>query len=225
MSDWVNLPIQAFLPDPAMFGDDRPARFRRLLGLVRKLIDYGKELATSLQQRAAGTDLGFIARSFGTRDISLILARITQGLLRASAFEARVTALAARPYVPPRPASAPAHRAPRAPRPAAARSTDPADPRLALLPTPEQIAAQVRRRPLGVVIADICRDLGIVPNHPLWRELYLVIVRHGGSGANLLGDIFDRAMRLRALDASNASTAALPAPAPPPPEPTSTGPP
>jgi hypothetical protein len=24
---------------------------------------------------------------------------------------------------------------------------------------------------VGVVIADICRDLGIVPSHPLWGEV------------------------------------------------------
>src|SRR5690348_2073556 len=191
MSDWLHLPVQAFLPDPAMFSEDRPTRFRRLLGLVRKLIDYGRQLATSLQQRAADTDLAAVSRRFGTPDIGLILARIAQGLLRASALEARVTALAARPYTPPRPRDPAVERAPRPPQPAAVKSTDPADPRLALLPTPEQIAAQVRRRPLGVVIADICRDLGIVPGHPLWRELYFVIVGHGGSGANLLGDIFD----------------------------------
>jgi len=121
------------------------SRFRRVLDVVRKLIDYGKELATTLQQRAA-TDLAAVTFSFGTRDISLILARITRGLLLANALEARVVALAARPAAPPRPARAPAQRAPRAPKPAAARPTREADPRLALLPTPEQIAAEACHR-------------------------------------------------------------------------------
>src|SRR5271165_3633887 len=118
------------------------SRFRRVLDVVRKLIDYGKELATTLQQRAA-TDLAAVTFPFGTRDIGLILALITRGLLLADALEARVVALAARPAAPSRPARAPA---PRAPRPEAARPTREADPRLALLPTPEQIAAEACHR-------------------------------------------------------------------------------
>src|SRR5271165_7259264 len=98
------------------------------------------------QQRAA-TDLAAITRPFGTSDISLILARITRGLLLANALEARVVALAARPAAPPRPARAPTQREPRAPRPASAKPTAEADhPRLALLPTPEQIAAEACHR-------------------------------------------------------------------------------
>ena len=61
------------------------------------------------------------------------------------------------------------------------------------LPTPEQIAAEVRRRPIGAVIADICRDLGIMPSHPLWPELQHLIIRYGGNLANLVKDILDRA--------------------------------
>src|SRR4029077_20405902 len=37
------------------------------------------------------------------------------------------------------------------------------DPRLARLPTEEEIAEAVRRRPIGAVIVDICCDLGIAP--------------------------------------------------------------
>src|SRR5271166_4822364 len=133
-------------PAPATPGKAKPSRFRRVLDVVRKLIDYGKELATTLQRRAA-TDLAAVTRPFGTRDIGLILARITRGLLLANALEARVVALAARPAAPPRPARAPAQRAPRATKPAAARPPEAADhPRLALLPTPEQIAAEACHR-------------------------------------------------------------------------------
>ena len=63
------------------------------------------------------------------------------------------------------------------------------------MPTPEQIAAAVRRRPIGAVIADICRDLGILPNHPLWRELQVVIIREGGNFAVLVKDIITQATR------------------------------
>ena len=90
----------------------------------------------------------------------------------------------------------PEPRAPRrrARRPAARPSLG-ADPRLARLPTPAQIAAEVRRRPIGAVIADICRDLGIMPNHPLWRELQLAIIRENGNLCRLVMDLTDRAVR------------------------------
>ncbi len=64
--------------------------------------------------------------------------------------------------------------------------------RIARLPTPDQIATAVRRQPIGAVIADICRDLGITPRHPLWRELQLVIIREGGSLARLVSDMLDQ---------------------------------
>ena len=140
MSSPAAIPVATAVPDPATPGEDRPSRFARLLGLVRKLIDYGKELAVTLQQRATNADLAAITLPFGTRDIALILARITCGLQRASALEARVAALAAGPDAPPAPSRAPAQRSPRAPRPAAGKSSEEADPRLALLPTPEQIS-------------------------------------------------------------------------------------
>jgi hypothetical protein len=40
------------VPDPVAPGD-KPGRFGRLIDLVRKLIDYGKELATTLRERAS----------------------------------------------------------------------------------------------------------------------------------------------------------------------------
>jgi hypothetical protein len=217
MSAPAAISVATQVPDPATPGKDRPSRFGCLLDLVRKLIDYGKELATTLQQRATTTTPDDAAlRPFGTRDIGLILARITRGLLRASVLEARVVELVARPDAPPAPSSpsrAPAQHAPRAPRPAAARPRDAADPRLALLPTPEQIAAEVRRRPIGAVIADICRDLGILPSHPLWIELSVVIVRYRGSLAALFKDIADRLCPLPRPRRSVATPAASPTPA------------
>ena len=64
------------------------------------------------------------------------------------------------------------------------------------MPTPEQIAAEIRRRPIGEVFADICRDLGIVPAHPLWTELARTIMREGGRYAALIIDILKRPERL-----------------------------
>ena len=224
MSAPAAIPVETFLPDPAMLGEDRPSRFTRLLGLVRKLINYGKELAATLRHPTPSTDLAAVTRPFGTSDIGLILARITRGLLRANALEARVMAQAARPEAPAASARAPAQRAPRAPQPAAAPA-DEADPRLARLPTPEQIAAEVHRRPVGVVIADICHDLGITPSHPLWRELCLVVIRHGGSLADMIKHAFDTTLRNHLLGCSATPPAASPEPSPPAPMATATSPP
>jgi hypothetical protein len=183
------MPAEANVPDPPA----RPSRSANLLGLVRKLIDYGRELAATIRQRAF-TDPGPVITCFGTADVALILARISRGLHRANALEARLLRNADRLDAAPRGASSPGMSAmPRAPRQATAPSEVEANVRIAHLPTPEQIAAKVRRQPIGAVIADICRDLGIMPSHPLWRELQLVIIREGGNFANLIKDILEQA--------------------------------
>jgi hypothetical protein len=194
-----------------------PSRTARLLGLVRMLMDYGFELVCTLQRRGAANDVSVSAmtRPFGTRNFALILARITRGLRLAGALEER---LMRRPIPEEKkPAGTPSQRQPRAARPAAARPVarcleDP-DPRLELLPTSEQIADDIRRRPVGVVIADICRDLGILPGHKLWRELSLAIIDHGGSLVRLSEDIFKRLRLARAIlqdDLDRASPASGP---------------
>jgi hypothetical protein len=181
-------------PDPPT----RPSRSANLLGLVRKLIDYGKELAATIRQRAF-TNPGPVIACFGTADVALILARISRGLHRANTLEARLLRNADRLDAAPRGASSP--RTPRAPRPPATPSADETNARLTHLPTPEQIAAKVRRQPIGAVIADICRDLGILPSHPLWRELQIAIIRECGNLARLVKDILDQAFPL--LDAAS----------------------
>lgn len=165
------------------------SRSGRLLALVRRLIDYGKALAASLQHRTDPDQA--LARRFGTRDIALILGRIACGLHRAGFLEARIVRGAVRLDVRLGPAAARAPGAPRAARPPAP-VTDAAPSPLASLPSARQIAAEVRRRPIGAVLADICRDLGIVPAHPLWGELSDLVIRHGGSLAALVRDVLDR---------------------------------
>jgi hypothetical protein len=195
-------------PDPpqdrAAGGIAKPSRSGRLLNLVRKLIDYGKELVSTLQNRASTAQVHDIASRFGTRDIGLIVARITRGLCLAGALEQRVIQCAARLDASP-PARTASHQpAPRKVRPAgssarpAARDAGSADAAsvLAHMPTPEEIAAQVRRRPIGAVLADICNDLGIVASHPLWRELHDAVDRHGGNFIRVMRDMLRRATAL-----------------------------
>jgi hypothetical protein len=207
-------------PQPARWpaSTDRRGCLARLLGLVRKLIDHGKQLAAAVGQRSLTDDPVLANCRFGTLDIALILSRITLALHRATALEARLLRSAARPDPTPQPPRVSSPRPPRAPREAPAE----ADPRLARLPTAEQIAAEIRRRPVGAVIADICRDLGIMADHPLWRELQLAIMLHGGNLARVLNDMFERTRATwhEHMKARNAAPAL-----PPTLEPAGTGPP
>src|SRR5271169_826944 len=141
MSAAAEAPTPTTQPNSA--AGDQPSRSGRLLGLVRKLIDYGRELAATICQRTAAQPIFAIVR-FGTINLELILARIARGLRLAEALEARVLHRAA--HLDARPAPGRARSAAKAP--AAPRAAE-ADPRLASLPTPEQIAAEVRRRPIG----------------------------------------------------------------------------
>ena len=201
-------------PDPST----QLRRSASLLGLVRKLIDYGRELAATIRRRAFA-DPGPVMSCFGTADVALILARVSRGLHRANALEARLLRNANRLDASPR--ETVSRPAPRAPRPATAPAACETDARLAHLPTPEQIAAKVRRQPIGAVIADICRDLGIMPSHPLWPELQDLIIRYGGNLASLVKDILDRAFPR----AASARQAAWPTASPQSPAPSGAGPP
>jgi hypothetical protein len=138
-----------------------------------------------------------LAIPFGTADLAAILARITNGLRRAAALEAALCRRAARGRdLTPSPVRLPDARGPRLalqsappdalpePQPADHTQDPTGDPRLARLPTEEEIAAEVRRRPVGAVIADICRDLGIMPGHldrAFWDELSHAIIAYGGN--------------------------------------------
>jgi hypothetical protein len=178
-----------------------PAALGRVLLLVRKLIDYGKQLSSTVQQRAAAPGFALFASPFGTTDLAVILARITSGLRRAAALEVRLCRRAARGQdLTPAPIRLPAPRGPRPVRQVAPVDTPPApqpldptkDPRLAHLPTEEQIAAEVRRRPVGAVIVDICRDLGIAPgdlDRAFWDEISHAIIMYGGSLAGFFTNL------------------------------------
>jgi hypothetical protein len=158
--------------------DQAPTQSRadRVLSVLRKLIGYGQELARTVQQRAAAGTLITVAVHFGTRDVALILARIVRGLRLANALETRLASGPVRlDAIPAVVRAPPPTRARRTARPAVQR------PDLPDVPTAEEIAAALRHRPAAAVIADICRDLGIVPSHPLWGEVMMVLSEHGGN--------------------------------------------
>ena len=185
---------QANPPDPPQ---DRPPAAADgskstgfLLGLVRKLIDYGKQLTATLQQYPPATSFPLSPCFAGTIDLGQLLARIACGLQRAVALEARLLRRA-RQEEKPAPTSPPPPPRPRAARPAARRAAGAAE-SLARLPTAAEIASQVRHRPIGAVIAEICRDLGIMPANPLWRDLQQAVLSNGGNLGPLIKRIIER---------------------------------
>ena len=198
------------------------SRSGRLLALVRKLIDYGTQLADKIRARPVDADTIDLRCQFFTTDIPLILARIKQGLLRAGLLQEKIARVAPRLDAHPKPAPTPSLHAPRdaqPPRPRSQAATASFNPALANLPTAEEIAEKVRTQPIGRVLADICRDLGLYPAHPLWSELGLAINEFGGSwlrlGMDLLNQSFPIApivARLKAERAAARATAATGSP-------------
>ena len=200
-----NPPDQA--RDPAAGNAPAPSRTGRLLGLLQKLIDYGWGLAYALQNTTAAAP-GAVTTQFGNLPIMLILARIVRGLRLAAALEARLLSHPLREVATPAPVRAPSGRAPRTAQPAAPRAALPE------VPTAEEIAAALRHRPAGAVIADICRDLGIGPAHPLWSEVMLVVTEFGGSFVKLVKHVVDQ-LYSWVTDPSAAKDGGRPAPWPP----------
>jgi hypothetical protein len=194
-----------------------------LLGLIRAVVDYGRGLAETLRQRNSADAMTIIR--FGTGDLALILRRIKLGLARAAALIARVEAVAVRLDRNPLPGATmrpwptePSSPSP-APRPARARPA-PIDPRLAQMPSVEEIAADVACRPIGAVLADICRDLGILPLSPAWQELHFTVLENGGGAMKLLKEMVNRTLQFIGALRDPAT-----APFPPPPACAATGPP
>jgi hypothetical protein len=66
------------------------------------------------------------------------------------------------------------------------------------VPTAEEIAAAVRHRPAAAVIADICRDLGILPTHPLWQHVMMVLAEHEGTCVKFTRHVVQRISTWRA---------------------------
>ena len=182
MNDAVATPGLSTQPPPPQEQDKLPVRIGNTLLVLHVLLVYGRHLALTLDRRSAAGRFAVIAQFFGTARLPIIRARIARGLLRIQALQHVLLARARRgrdlvwlkrhqpPPLRPRQAetaqqgaelqntAAPPRRQASRPRP------DPdADPDPDHLPTLAQLEAQIRRRPIGLAIADICRDLGVGP--------------------------------------------------------------
>ena len=192
-------------PDPPQ---DHPAttlpnNIAFLLHAVRTLLGYGRHLVATVGRRATAANFNAIAAGFGTDNLATILAHLNRGILRAAALERMLLARAATgqdiaivepdahiPQPHPVPADAEAQ------QPAAQRTPAPRLPRRAawydpgfVTPTMQELERQVRRRPLGRTIVDICLDLAVVPGFctgDFWNELFDAITCFGGSVASLM---------------------------------------
>jgi hypothetical protein len=61
-----------------------------------------------------------------------------------------------------------------------------------------QLEAEVRRRPIGQTIADICRDLGISPGlceSAFWDQVFMAIHRYRGNLGNMIVELRQREKR------------------------------
>ena len=196
-------------PDPPQ---DRPRKpvpqnIADVLTILQILLVYGRHLAATLEYRAAARGFSVIAQFFGTARLPVILARLSRGILRVMALQRVLLARAARgrdlvflerrTYAarepqPPLPHPPAAGAEPRPPRPAPLRrpaTDEPPDP--ANLPTLEQLEAEIRRRPIGQTIADICRDLAISPSlceRTFWIALFETITWYRGNLPKLILD-------------------------------------
>jgi hypothetical protein len=184
-----------------------PARIAALLHTVRILLGYGRHLAETATHRSATSDFNSIAVCFGTGRLCAILAHLQRGILRATALQNVLLARAARgrdidfaaprerpAAAPPLPADPPAQAQPaeasvaRKPVPRASRPAGWQNPEL-FMPTLEELEAQVRRRPLGRTLVEICLDLAVVPGFctgPFWTTLFESIRWNGGSVGTLM---------------------------------------
>jgi len=193
---------------PERDGAGVPEGIARLLQVLHWLIGYGRTVAETLHQRSAQEFRSFAER-YRRSDFSEILARIKRGLVLAAALQENLLdrARTGRDVVPavfrwftPRPDRPSGSTCGSTGTRTRVRHTNIVDMPPDLLPTAEQIAAELRRRPLGAVLADICRDLGIRPGdltEAQWAELHQLILKYGGDPTDVLFGEWH--LRMRAL--------------------------
>ena len=202
-------------PTQGRAGRTVPERLAALLHVVRVLLGHGRRLAETVPHRIADVEFAIVAGVCGTYTMPTILVRLQRGILRAMALERYLLARAAkgreigfvyykdpRERMPAKPAAKPREgepasgeaasegpggrakpgddeRAPKRP------SFDPDDLRI---PTPEELDAEVRRRPVGRTILSICMDLAVIPGvctGPFWNQISDTLMNYGGSFTTL----------------------------------------
>jgi len=162
---------------------EQPTRSARLRALIDDLILFGNILLETLRHEPGSEAAIGIIKRFRSTTVAAIIAHITRGLMLAAALAERVERSVKRIDNPPEPRlditppKRPAQPRP-GPRPPESLATTLDDAALlARLPTAEEIAANIRTRPIGDVLADIANDLGLNCTDPLYRQIHAEIVR------------------------------------------------
>jgi len=199
-------------PTPA----DPPQGIAFLLHVVRILLAYGRHLADTVHDRAAAPSFTSIAACFGTSNLSHIVARVRRGILRAAALENVLLARAAagrdiavagsrrrsgeRQPAPADPAGQTAGPVALKSAPRPVRLSEPINHADFHMPTLQELERQVRRRPIGRTIVDICLDLAVMPEFcagAFWNDLFDAMRCYRGSIANLM---LEKCRREQAFD-------------------------
>ena len=180
-----------------------PERISDMLAMLAIILEYGRHLLDTIEHRACRSGFSTIAQFFGTTRISVILAHLHRGVMRAMALERMLrerakhgrdllfiaerglTPRAARPSAPPPATPAQPSETPQLAARRSATRTAPEEPlTLDNLPSQRDIDAEVRRRPIGRTLVAICCDLGIGPflcHGTFHTNLYMLFRWYGGS--------------------------------------------
>ena len=202
--DTPTAPGPASPPDPPSDhpGETVPEHIVYLLHAARMLFGYGRHLLETIQHRATAPAFAAIFACFGTAKLATIIAHLNRGILRAAALERMLLARAATsrdiPFAEPR--DRPRAEPKAQPKPTDPKAEPPAEPKPEprptggnppefVMPTQQEIDRQVRRRPVGRTIAEICLDLGVMPGFckpEFWNGLFQLITYFGSSVTPLM---------------------------------------
>ena len=175
------------------------------LRAVGILLGYGRHLRATIQQRATAPTFPAIAACFGTANLTIILAHLNRGILRATALQNMLFARAEAgqdieimtrrtrtdepPSAPTDPRPEPSADQPARPKAAARKLLPPGWEDPELMPTLEDLERQVRRRAVGRTITEICNDLAVVPGFctpAFWNALFELMHYFGGDVAKVM---------------------------------------
>lgn len=168
---------------------DKPTYIANFLNLLRPLIAYAKRLQEKLPECVNHPDFHKFASAWAYHDPARMLRQIHRGLLRAMALEAYLLARLKRGRdIQPTPPEAPAEPAdiaamefnvrpqpekpegqpPKREHPARNPPADIDDPHALTDPTPWELRAWLRSKPVGVLMAEVCLEFGVTPSNTVW---------------------------------------------------------
>ena len=156
------------------------------LSVVRMLIAYACHIARKAEECAVRGDISPVTINFGKGiAIDQLIIRVARGLRRALMLQEMLEQCATTGRD-----LAPVARRESGPSGGSRRGGQDKDkpPHVERLPSVAEIAAELERKPLGVVVADICHDIGIVPSdltEEQWDALQTVILTYGGTTGRL----------------------------------------